>query len=95
MGLLYTVSFWVIFISLILSCIIGHFTHWIIGTVIFFLLTGKTLIVSLIMDTISSSLKYHHDRQDERVKKTISSLLLTKAAKNGVRPDTKVRLTKF
>jgi len=88
MGIFYSVSFWIVFFSLILSCLIGSFTHWIIGTVFFFILAGKALIVGLILDTISGSLKYHHDRNDDRVKKEIASLMLFKAAGSGVKHTT-------
>lgn len=95
MGLLNTVSFWILVISALFGCLVGSFTHWILGLIVFFLLVGKTAIIGLILDTIAGSLKYHHDRQDIRAKKSIASLLLFKSAKNGVRPGTNVRLTKL
>lgn len=95
MSPLYSVSFWIVLFSLIIGCIIGSFTHWIVGTVIFFLFAGKSLIIGLIMDTISGSLRYHHDRQDDRAKKTIASLMLFKAGTSGVRPSSTTRLKKL
>ena len=90
-----SVSFWIIVISAVIGCLIGSVTHWIIGVIIFFLIAGKSAIIGIILDTISGSLEYHHDRQDARAKKTIASLLLFKSSRNGVRPGTNVRLTKL
>ena len=81
-----SVSFWIMVFSLIIALIIGSFTHWIIGVIVFFLIAGRSALIGIILDTISSSLEYHHDRQDERAKKSIASLMLLKAAKNGVKP---------
>ena len=69
-----SVSFWIIVISAIIGCLIGSVTHWVIGMIIFFLIAGKSAIIGIILDTISSSLEYHHDRQDIRAKKSIASL---------------------
>ena len=95
MRLTESVSFWILVFSAIIGCLVGNFTHWIIGVIIFFLLAGKAAIIGLVLDTISSSLKYHHDRQDIRAKKSIASLLLFKSSRSGVRPGTNVRLTKL
>ena len=95
MRLTESVSFWILVFSLLIGCLVGSFTHWIVGTIIFFLLAGKAAIIGLILDTISGSLKYHHDRQDLRAQKSIASLLLLKSARSGVRTGTNVRLTKL
>ena len=95
MRLTESVSFWILVFSLLIGCLVGSFTHWIVGTIIFFLLVGKSAIIGLILDTISGSLKYHHDRQDIRAQKSITSLLLFKSSRRGVRPGTNVRLTKL
>ena len=95
MRLTESVSFWILVFSLLIGCLVGSFTHWIVGTIIFFLLAGKTAIIGLILDTISGSLKYHHDRQDIRAQKSIASLLLFKSSQSGVRPVKNVRLTKL
>lgn len=95
MRLTESVSFWIIVFSLLIGCLVGSFTHWIVGTIIFFLLAGKAAMIGLILDTISGSLKYHHDRQDIRAKKSIASLLLFRSSRSGVRPGTNVRLTKL
>ena len=86
MRLTNSVSFWTVVFSFLFACFIGSFTHWIVGTVIFFMVAGKALIFGIILDTISGSLEYHHDREDERAKKTIASLMFFKAAQSGVRP---------
>ena len=95
MRLTESVSFWIIVFSLFIGCLVGSFTHWIVGTIIFFLLAGKAAMIGLILDTISGSLKYHHDRQDIRAKKSIASLLLFRSSRSGVRPGTNVRRTKL
>ena len=95
MRLLESVSFWILFFSLIIGCLVGSYTHWIVGAIIFFLLVGKTAIIGLVLDTISGSLKYHHDRQALRAQKSIASLLLLKSSRSGVKPGTNVRLTKI
>ena len=95
MRLTESVSFWILVFNLLIGCLVGSFTHWIVGTIIFFLLAGKAAIIGLILDTISGSLKYHHDRQDIRAQKSIASLLLFKSSRSGVRPGTNVRLTKL
>lgn len=87
-----SVSFWIIVISVIIGCLIGSVTHWVIGMIIFFLIAGKSAIIGIILDTISGGLEYHHDRQDMRVKKTIASLMLARSAQNGVRPSPDMRL---
>ena len=69
------VSFWILVFSAIIGLVVGYFTHWIAGVIIFFLFVGKTAIYGLIMDTISGSLKYHHDRNDERERKRYESKL--------------------
>jgi hypothetical protein len=91
-----SVSFWIIIFSLIIALIIGSFTHWIVGVIIFVLLVGRSALIGIILDTISSSLEYHHDRQDERAKKSIASIMLLKASRSGVRPaSTTMRLKKL
>lgn len=95
MRLTESVSFWIIVFSLLIGCLVGSFTHWIVGAIIFVLLAGKAAIIGLVLDTISGGLKYHHDRQDIRAQKSIASLLLFKTAQSGVRPGTTVRLKKI
>lgn len=91
-----SVSFWIIIFSFIIALLIGSFTHWIVGVIIFVLLVGKSAFIGIILDTISSSLEYHHDRQDERAKKSIASIMFLKASKSGVRPTpTIMRLKKL
>lgn len=76
-----SVSFWILFWSALIGLIVGSYTHWIVGTILFFIIAGKTLMIGLVMDTISTSLEYHHDRQDERMKKTMESIkYLTKTS---------------
>ena len=69
-----SVCSWILIFSLTIACVVGSFTHWIIGVIVFFMIAGKALIYGLVMDTISDSLKYHHDRQDSRAKKTMESI---------------------
>ena len=95
MRLTESVSFWIIIFSLLIGCLVGSFTHWIVGAIIFILIAGKSAMIGLVLDTISGGLKYHHDRQDIRAQKSIASLLLFKSAQNGVRPGSTVRLTKL
>lgn len=95
MGLTNSVSFWTVVFSLIFACFIGSFTHWIVGTVIFFLVAGKALIFGIILDTISGSLRYHHDREDERAKKIIISNAVLRASNAGVRPASRNVFQKF
>ena len=95
MRLTESVSFWIIIFSLIVACLIGSATHWIVGFILFFIIAGKSAIYGLVIDTISGGLKYHHDREEERARKTIASLMVLKAAKSGVRPVTNMRLTKL
>lgn len=83
-----SVSFWLVIIGLIIGFAVGVWLHWIIGVIVFFVLVGKTAIIGLVLDTVSSSLEYHHDRQDERARKSIASLMLIKAARSGARPTT-------
>jgi len=85
MRLIDSVSFWILIFSLIIGCLIGSFTHWIIGTIIFFLIAGKSAMTGIILDTISGSLKYHHDREDMRAKKTMASLLYLKDSQRNNR----------
>lgn len=84
--MLRTVSGWIVIFVGILSLILGSMTHWILGLIFFLVLCGKTLWIGLIMDTISGTAKYHHDRQDERVKKTLQSIRTQEAAQAGVKP---------
>lgn len=41
-------------------------------------MAGKALIFGIVLDTISGSLEYHHDRQDLRAKKKMESLAFLK-----------------
>lgn len=95
MKLTQSVSFWILVFSAIIGCIIGSFTHWIVGLIIFLLLAGKAAIIGLVLDTISGSLTYHHDRQDLRMKKTLESIRFLSAKNAGVRPVQPTRLKKF
>jgi len=83
MRLTESVSFWILIFSLFIGCLIGSFTHWIVGTIIFLLLAGKSAIYGLVMDTISGSLEYHHDREDMRAKKKMESLAYLKYGIHG------------
>lgn len=95
MKLTNSVSFWIIVFSLIFACFIGSFTHWIVGVILFFMVAGKAAIFGIIMDTISGSLEYHHDREDDRAKKIIATKAYLKAAEAGRRPVPVSRLKKF
>ena len=82
------VSFWIMIFSAIIGLIVGSFTHWIVGVIVFFLFWGKTALLGLVMDTISGSLKYHHDRMDSRKSREYQSdLYLQKRALELGRPD--------
>jgi hypothetical protein len=81
-----SVSFWIIVISALIGLFIGSFTHWIIGVIVFVLLAGKAAMIGLILDTISGSLSYHHDRQDLRMKKTMESLRYLNATRDRTMP---------
>jgi len=83
MKLTNSVSFWILIFSLLIGCLIGSFTHWIVGTIIFLLLAGKSAIYGLVMDTISGSLEYHHDREDARAKKKMESMAFLKYGDQG------------
>jgi len=93
-----SVSFWIVFWSALLSCFIGSFTHWIFGLIFFLILTGKTILIGLIMDTVSGSLEYHHDRQDDRMKKTMESIRYLKesgsSAASNIRSNINERFIK-
>ena len=93
--MLRSVSFWIFFWSALIGLVIGSFTHWIFGLIIFFLFLGKTMIIGLVLDTISGSLTYHHDREDERARKILISKAILKATQSGVRPGVNMRLNKL
>ena len=93
--MLHSVSFWIVFWSALIALFIGSFTHWIFGTIIFFLLAGKALIIGIELDTISGSLRYHHDREDDRAKRIIATKAYLRAAEAGRRPVPTSRLKKF
>lgn len=82
MRLIESVSFWIILFSAIIGLLVGQI-HWILGVIIFFLIAGKSAIYGLVMDTISGSLEYHHDRQDMRAKKKMESLAYLKYGAKG------------
>ena len=69
-----SVSAWIVIFSLMITIPIGIATHWIVGVVLFFMIAGKALIIGLVLDTISGTMKYHHDRTDDRYKKVFNSL---------------------
>ena len=73
-----SVSFWILVFCLLFACFIGSFTHWIAGLIVFIVAVSKTALIGLILDTISGSLEYHHNRQDARAKKSIESLIFLK-----------------
>ena len=79
-----TSSFWVLVISLILSLIIGQI-HWILGVVFFFVFAGRCLGVTIFLDAADRMLEYHHDRNDQRAKKEIASMMLVKAQQAGIK----------
>ena len=81
-----SMSFWVIIFSLIIACLIGSVTHWIFGILVFFILAGKSALISIIHDSVSGFLEYHHNRQDLRAKKILASMRYIAAAKAGARP---------
>lgn len=68
-----SVSFWILIFSAIIGLLVGQI-HWLLGVFVFVVLAGKAAIFGLILDTISGSLEYHHDRQDARMKKTMESI---------------------
>ena len=68
-----SVSFWIIVWSALIGLLVGQI-HWILGVIVFFLIAGKAAIFGLILDTISGSLEYHHDRTDDRMRKTLESI---------------------
>jgi len=84
-----SVSVWIIIFSLIIACFIGSFTHWIIGVIVFIVIAGKAALIGIILDTISGSLEYHHDREDDRVSKTLDSVRFMEAERAGRVPDLK------
>ena len=91
-----SVSFWALVFIAIFSFVIGCLTHWVLGVLIFCLAAGsKWLLFSVILDTFTGGLKYHHDREDERARKIIISNMLVKAAQSGVRPPIDMRLNKL
>lgn len=93
--MLHTVSFWIFFWSALIGLVVGSFTHWIFGVIIFFLFVGKTMMIGLIMDVISGSLTYHHNREDLRMKKTLESMRYLNAMNAGVRPVQTKSFKKF
>lgn len=95
MVLFQSVSFWIILFSALIGFTIGSFTHWIVGLIFFLLLAGKTAVIGLVLDTISGSLKYHHDRQDIRARKSIASIMFFKASRNNLRQSNNLRLKKL
>ena len=90
-----SVSFWILVFSFIIACLIGSFTHWIVGVILFFMIAGKAAIYGLVMDTISGSLTYHHDREDDRARRIIATKAYLKAAEAGKRPVPTSRLKKL
>jgi hypothetical protein len=83
-----SVSFWIIVFSAILGFIVGQL-HWILGVLFFLILAGKTAMIGLILDTVSGSLEYHHDRQDSRMKKIFESIAAMRSTPPVITPDTK------
>ncbi len=77
-------SFWIIIVCAVLGLLVGMI-HWILGLIFFFLLLSKTLYTAVIADMAYGALEYHHDRNDERAKKEIASLMLLKAQQAGVK----------
>ena len=78
-------SFWVVIFSAVIGFFVGQI-HWILGLIVFFLLAGRALFTALIIDTVFGALEYHHDRNDDRTKKEIASMVYIKALQSGVRP---------
>lgn len=77
MRLIDSVTFWSIFFCAIIGLLVGQI-HWILGVIVFVLIVGKSVIIGLVMDTISGSLEYHHDREDARAKKKMESIAFLK-----------------
>jgi uncharacterized membrane protein YhaH (DUF805 family) len=69
-----SVSAWIIIFTLMIAVPIGMATHWIVGVILFFMIAGKALIYGIVLDTISDTMRYHHDRNDSRMKKTLESI---------------------
>ena len=82
MRLTESVSFWILLFSAIIGLLVGQI-HWILGVIVFFLIAGQSAIYGLVMDTISSSLEYHHDREDRRAKKKMESMAFLKYGAQG------------
>ena len=89
-----SVSFWIIIFSLLIACLIGNFTHWIVGLIVFCIIAGKAAIIGIVVDTVNGGLEYHHDRQDLRMKKTLASIRYLTAKNAGVRPVTNIARSK-
>ena len=88
-----TATFWMIMFSAFLGLLVGQI-HWILGVMFFFMLVGKSLFTTLMIDTAYGVTEYHndraddravynHDRNDERAKKEIASMILLKAKQSG------------
>ena len=93
MGLLNTVSFWILIISAGIGIFVGIFTHWIVGLILFIVIAGKAATMGLLMDLFTGGLKYHHDRQDNRMAKTMQSIAALKnpTVEYDEEPDTPVK----
>jgi len=86
-----SVSAWVVVFSLIITVPIGIATHWIVGAILFFMIAGKALVIGLILDTISGSLEYHHDRNDQRMKKIFTSIATLKTEGSELKQLNKIK----
>ncbi len=62
--------FW---LCVILGLVVGGITHWLVGLIFAGIVFYHAVIPSLIIDTASDALEYHHDRNDARAQKTLES----------------------
>ena len=79
-----TTSFWVVVITAGLSLIVGQI-HWILGLLFFFVIAGKSLFMSVLLDAAREALEYHHDRNDQRAKKEVESYYFIEKEKHRMR----------
>ncbi len=73
MFLFHSLTGWVLIFSGIFGLIVGYYTHWIVGVIVFVFVVGKSALVAIIHDTVVDTVEYHHDRMDERAKNMILS----------------------
>jgi hypothetical protein len=93
--MLSSVSFWILVWSAMFGLIIGCITHWILGVIVFFVLAGRSAMIGLVLDTISGSLRYHHDREDNRTKKIMESIAALRNTPESISSVRDMRLKKL